>query len=90
MAVGTTVLSDPNLHRYWFPAFGYMGIGVTAYSLAEAQALAKIEAARIGWSFNSADVVVDVDLQKLDQRHVVPNIRPPNFHGVWFPAAPLS
>jgi hypothetical protein len=90
MAVRSTVLTDPNLHRYWFPIEGHMGVGVTAYSLSEAQALATRAAARWGWPFTGSEVVEDVDIRSLDQRHVVPNIGPSNFHGVWFPADSLS
>ena len=35
--------------------------------------------------FEPSGVIEDVDVRDLDQNHVVPNMDPPNFHGVWFP-----
>ena len=75
-----------SLRRFWFPLPGHIGIGVTAASEAEARELA--EAARIAcWpdSVPLGAVIIDVDIQFLDQRHVVPNMEPPVGPGVWYP-----
>ncbi len=33
-------------------------------------------------------VTEDVDVRQLDQRHVIPNMGPPIWRGVWFPQGP--
>lgn len=60
-------------------------MGVTAHSLPEAQAIAHAACAKLGRVFKPYEVVEDVDIRTLDQHHVVPNMGPPNFKGVWFP-----
>ncbi len=79
------MLSNTNLRRFWFSNPGSLGYGVTAYSLSEARALAHAAALRLGRTFEAVSVIEDVDIRQLDQNHVVPNMGPPNFHGVWFP-----
>ena len=79
------VLSNPLLHRYWFELGRGLGIGVTAHSLEEAEALAMRTCEASGWVFDVVKVVADIDVRDLDQNHVVPNMGPPNFKGVWFP-----
>ena len=32
-----------------------------------------------------SEVQVDVNVRELDQGHVIPNMNPPNWRGVWFP-----
>jgi len=78
-------LKDPSLRRFWFAVPGRLGIGVTADSLAEAQALARDACAQLGWIFEPNEVMEDVDIRTIDQNHVIPNMGPPNFKGVWFP-----
>ena len=84
------LLKDPNLRRFWFPVPGHLGIGVTAYSRTEAEALARTAANQVGWPFDAGVVVEDIDVRDLDQNHVVPNMGPVNFHGVWYPAFNLG
>jgi hypothetical protein len=76
---------DSSLRRFWFPIPGHLGIGVTAASRAEAEVLASKAAAELQWSFIAASVVEDIDVRDLDQGHVVPNMAPPDWRGVWFP-----
>lgn len=87
--MGTTpempLLKNPALRRYWFALPGRLGIGVTAFSLDEAEALARKACQELGWAFETPEVIQDVDVRTLDQNHVIPNMLPPNFHGVWFP-----
>jgi hypothetical protein len=74
------------LRRFWFPVPGYLGIGVSAPTLAEARALA--EAARPALDPAAPPlgaVVEDVDVRTLDPGHVIPNLGPPVWPGVWFP-----
>ena len=79
------LLTDPTLRRFWFAVPGHLGVGVTAFSRLEAERLAREAAQRVGWSFEPTKVIEDVDVRDLDQNHVVPNMGPVNFHGVWFP-----
>lgn len=77
------------LHRYWFtfdgeplpPGMGY-GCGVTAWTVDDARNLIT---AAVGEVPPVAEVVEDIDVQSLDQGHVVPNMLPPNERGIWFP-----
>jgi hypothetical protein len=64
---------------------GHIGVGVTAYSVDDAEALARDACATVGWSFKPTEVSEDVDIRTLDQSHVTPNIGPVNFRGVWYP-----
>jgi hypothetical protein len=75
-----------SLHRFWFPIPGHLGIGVTAQTEAEARALAESARAEC-WPNAPAlgEVIVDVDIRTLDQKHVVPGMEAPNWAGVWFP-----
>jgi hypothetical protein len=78
------------LHRYWFQTKEHLGFGVTAYSVEDAKALVDDAARYIGWSAETVKIIEDVDVRDLDQNHVVPNMGPPNFRGVWFPNLNLS
>jgi hypothetical protein len=72
------------LTRYWFRTSGSRGYGVTGYSLKDAEDLLReFGYPASGDSF--IEVVENVDVQTLDQSHVVPNIGPVNFRGIWFP-----
>ena len=73
------------LRRFWFRVAGAHGFGVTAYSEEEAASMARGAASELGVSFELLEVIPDVDVQTLDAGHVIPNMGPPNFHGVWFP-----
>lgn len=72
--------------RYWFPATRGEGVGVTACSLAEADALAMGAMSLLPpGAALTGDVVEDVDVRTLDSRHIAPHMGPPVVHGVWFP-----
>jgi hypothetical protein len=77
------------LHRYWFPATFGIGVGVTAYELDEARTLAERTLHLLPTGASLGEAIVDVDVARLDQRHVIPNMGPCNFHGVWYPADAL-
>ena len=89
MAGRHSVVHDKNLRRFWFPLRGHLGIGVTAASRSEAESLAKEAAREMGWSTDLGTIVEDVDIRDLDANHVLPNIGPVNFRGVWYPALNL-
>ena len=74
-----------SLRRFWFPIPGHSGIGVTANSRADAEALAAEAAAQMRWPFVVAGVIEDVDVRDLDQKHVVPNMGVVSWRGIWFP-----
>ena len=79
------LLNDPSMRRFWFSLSRGLGVGVTATTKAEAEALARDACAKVGWDFDTQAVLEDVDIRTLDQNHVIPNMGPPNFRGVWFP-----
>ena len=83
------------LIRYWFEfqipsAFGYPpgighGCGVTAYSLEDAYNLLD---ERVFYEIKRPPfkkVVENVDIQTLDQNHVIPNMKLHFPRGIWFP-----
>lgn len=82
--------------RYWFefdfenyknaiPPGVYLGCGITAYTYDQA---ITILANRV---FVNKDlpriikIVENIDVSKLDQGKVIPNMKPPIYEGVWFP-----
>ena len=73
--------SDKNLVRFWFTTKTGLGVGVTAYSREDAETL--IRDAQIGGEITS--VSEDIDIRTLDQNHVIPNMGPVNFRGIWYP-----
>lgn len=80
------------LHRFWFKFKGVklydslrIGCGVTAHDYNDALAIMR-ETVFASEQFPPIeDVIEDVDISTLDQRHVIPNMEPPVFRGVWFP-----
>jgi hypothetical protein len=66
-----------------------MGLGVTAYSRADAEALL----AEVGFTrdrdYSWSGAIENIDIRALDQLHVVPNMGPPSFRGVWYPCRNL-
>jgi hypothetical protein len=82
--------STTALDTFWFsfPQDTYMslGVGVTAYSEADAYELMHERGVSEGFA-NAKEVVVqkNVRIQDLDQNHVVPNMGPMQLRGVWYP-----
>ena len=83
------------LRRYWIKfqtepdhsglSWTRLGYGVTAYDYNDALQI-------IRWHvFDNeplppvASVIEDVDVSTLDAGHIVPNMHPPNWRGIWFP-----
>ena len=77
--------SPEPLRRFWFAIPGHLGIGVTAPTRSGAEALARDAARSLGWALDVTVCKEDVDVRDLDQRHVVPNMGPATFPGVWYP-----
>lgn len=71
------------LRRFWFQQAGESGYGVTAYSRDAAAALLM----QAGYEIDlmSVQMIEDIDVSSLDQNHILPNIGPSNFRGVWYP-----
>jgi hypothetical protein len=78
------------LDTFWFtfPQDLHMpfGIGVTAYSEADAYELMH-ERGVSDWFANAKEIVVqkNVRIQDLSQSNIVPNIGPMQLRGVWYP-----
>ena len=77
--------SQGALRRFWFPLSKGIGIGVTAASEAAAREIAEATRAEYFPHAIITGVVPDVDVRSLDQHHVVPNMGPVVFAGVWYP-----
>jgi hypothetical protein len=86
---------ENNLKRYWFEfdikiAFDYppgIGIGCGVNALSKEDAL-KLMDEKIFFSINRPSiikVVENIDLSKLDQNHVIPNMKPPVGRCIWYP-----
>jgi hypothetical protein len=70
------------LRRYWFAVPGLNGFGVTAFSIEDARFLLEAE----GYLIDAdVEVITDVDVSTLDPNHVLQNVGPSSFRGVWFP-----
>jgi hypothetical protein len=76
------------LTRYWFKfaVTGHeLGCGVTAHDHDDAVALLR-DTVFAGEALPKVEEVIeDVDIRSLDQKHVIPNMEPPIWRGVWFP-----
>lgn len=74
--------ANQQLRRYWFAVPGLNGFGVTAFSVDDARFLLEAE----GYLIDAdVEVITDVDVSTLDPNHVLPNVGPSSFRGVWFP-----
>jgi len=73
------------MERFWFKTEVGLGFGVTAHSLEDAHALVSAAASEIGIRYKVVEILANVDIQTLDQGHVIPNMGSPSFRGVWYP-----
>jgi len=78
-------LKNENLRRFWFKSSLNIGVGITAYSLSDAEVILNSAIQRHHLDLEITETIEDVNIGDLDQDHVVPNMNPPNFRGVWFP-----
>jgi hypothetical protein len=87
-----------NLKRYWFviypeARYGPYNAGVTAENIAEAKRLLLKNFERIGYDkplerlkeTKDVEVIENIDVRLLDENHVIPNMGPVVFKGVWYP-----
>lgn len=61
------------------------GVGVTAADPEDALAIIHAELGRYGEIPEPAEVIHDVDVSTLDEDHILPNIGPVVWRGVWWP-----
>jgi hypothetical protein len=85
------------MKRYWFnfeiedgksseyPAGVILGCGVTAFSYQDAINILREKVFTGGEMPKIRKVIEDVNINDLDQDHIIPNMRPPIYRGVWFP-----
>jgi hypothetical protein len=82
------------LHRFWIeldtPIRGLRTFGVTAIDLADALGLIRLFLEPATAVPHPARVIEDVDVGTFDQRHVLPNMLPTIWRGVWYPMSSLS
>jgi hypothetical protein len=62
-----------------------MGCGVTAFDFQDALRLMDQKIFHSQQRPPFKNIVENVDIRTLDQGHVVVNMRPPNWRGIWFP-----
>jgi hypothetical protein len=73
------------LTRFWFEFEGEIHpYGVTAYSRTDALEILRSEAFRSELPPIQREIA-DVDVSQLDPDHVLPNIWPPTWRGIWYP-----
>jgi hypothetical protein len=82
-------LNNPLLHRYWFKTKSELGYGVPAYSVEDAKNLMVESVKSLKNLSDIESIIEDVEISELDQNHVIPNMGPPNYRGVWFPCLNL-
>ena len=82
------MIKDPRCRAFWLTFPGQprapVGIGVTAFSIEDAYSLLDER----GYAFHRSgpvEVHEGVTVAELDQNHVVPNMGPLVFRGIWYP-----
>ena len=80
-------IKDPALRRCWieFEVSSVRGYGVTAIDLADAIAMIQQLPDHVRPTRSTRKVIEDVDVRDLDAGHVVSNMGPPVWRGVWYP-----
>jgi hypothetical protein len=83
------------LTRYWiefertaelqFPVGVSLGVGVTGRGRDDALGIVRERVFEGDELPAIAGLAEDVDISTLDERHVLPNMEPPNERGIWFP-----
>ena len=73
------------LMRFWFECEKGLGVGVTAFTFADAVTLIQNEPLAMLNKPNFKQFIVDVDISGLDKGHVIPNMGVCSNRGVWFP-----
>jgi len=81
--------------RFWFEfkidsVFNYppgigLGCGVTAIDYDDAVKILDQKVFNVIGRPPFKKVIEDVDIRELDQGHVIPNMSPPIYRGIWYP-----
>ena len=69
------------LTRYWINVDGLMDYGVTAFSVEDALCILADEGVDRELI---KEIIENIDVRLLDQRHIIPNMGPPSFRGIWY------
>ena len=81
-----------SLRRFWIeletPVRGLHRFGVTAVDVADALILIE-DYLGTGALPDASSVVEDIDVESLDANHILANVGPPAFRGIWYPATSL-
>ncbi len=85
------MIKNPLLKAYWIesPAIHPPGLGVTAFSRDDAFQLLNASGYALRPDDPSIRVTEGIQVEDLDQNHIVPNMGPIVFRGVWFPCGNL-
>ena len=75
-----------HLTRYWFESQEGRGIGVTAYNIEDAIKLITNEKAIMSYKPILTSYKENINIQELDQNHVIPNMGICINRGIWFPS----
>src|ERR1051325_6353579 len=70
------------LTRYWINVDGLMGFGVTAFSVEDALCILADEGVDRELI---KGVIENINVRTLDQRHIIANMGPSSFRGIWYP-----
>ena len=80
--------------RYWFEfkhsddifLLGLkLGCGVTAFNYDDAINILQEAIFKAKKLPDIKNCIENIDIKNLDQGHVIPNMWPPNFRGIWYP-----
>lgn len=85
------MIKNPLLKTYWIesPAIRSLGLGVTAFSRDDAFQLLSASGYTLSADDLSLRVTEGIQVADLDQNHIIPNMGPIVFRGVWYPRANL-
>jgi len=86
------MITNPLLKAYWIeaPAIPHLGLGVTAFSRDDAFQILSASGYTLSPDDPTVRVTEGIQIADLDQYHIIPNMGPIIFRGVWFPRANLS
>ncbi|MES2463540.1 MAG: hypothetical protein V4671_23450 [Armatimonadota bacterium] len=82
------LLKNPLLRRYWFQTKIQQGLGVTAYSQADAEEILRIAGYFPTYIPLVQEIVEDIDVSQIVD-NVQRNMGPPSVRGVWYPCLNL-
>jgi hypothetical protein len=80
------------LHRCWLTVSGTnlrpgsdRGVGVTAFTDQDALNILKETFPTDKYSYTVERIEFDIDLGTLDRNHIIPNMHPSVWRGIWYP-----